>query len=215
MLRRFRQPTIQTEMEEEAPVSHICVPASLKQDEELRRPRKNRSRRSQVDRVPSWPGAPKTPTRKASAPCLRTKPKENHRDSKSSTPTRNVHRKAESSTLLTPPPSPLRAPSATSSPKKAGLNTLPPPKSPLRLTLRRKATKPPQKTKSQMITEEVEEIYDENGTLQRTTVTRIRNSDGSSSTEKHRECFNPTSPHYRPKPKVNPKGILHTTLAKP
>jgi hypothetical protein len=161
---------------------------------------------SQVDRVRSQPRGAKIPNRKRSTSSHQTKSLENDKGTKRSAPTRNVHPAAESPTLVTPPPSPRRPPCASSSPKRAGQNTLPPPKSPLRLTLRRKASKPVKTTKSQMIIEKVEEKYDEDGSLHRTTVTRIRNSDGSWRTEKHKEYLIPTSPRYRPKPEKNAKA---------
>jgi hypothetical protein len=218
MLLRFHQLAMHMEKKEEeeeeekhaeAPISQlspICVSGSPKKFKERKRPPKSGPRRSQVDRVPSWPGAPMTPTSKLSTASRRTRLSENHNGSKTSTPKGNMHPTAESSTLVSPPPSPRRCPfAATSSPKKAGQITLPPPKSPLRLAIRRKASKPPKKTKPQVIMEKVEEKYDKNGSLQRTTITRIRHSDGSSSTEKNKECLNPTSPRYRQKPKVNQK----------
>jgi hypothetical protein len=218
MLRQLHRLAAPTKVEEEAQclsVSSACVSASPKQDKLRRHPRQSGPRRSQVDHVPSRPGTPKTPTRKLSTSPHRTKPFENQMRAKRSMPTRKIHGVTESSTIVTPPPSPRCCPSTTSSPKKAGQTYLPPPKSPLRLTLRRKASKPPKKSKSQIIREQVEEKYDDNGTLQRTTVTRIRNSDGSSSTEKHKECLSPTSPRFRPKPKVNQIKFLSKSNDKP
>lgn len=77
---------------------------------------------------------------------------------------------------------------------------LPPPKSPLRLTLQRKSKKA-NKVKKEVVTKEVDNEYDENGYLQRTTVIKIKRTDGTTSTRRRKELISPMSPKYR-KPAV-------------
>mmetsp|Transcript_15888 Transcript_15888/g.29502 ORF Transcript_15888/g.29502 Transcript_15888/m.29502 type:complete len:259 (+) Transcript_15888:169-945(+) len=102
------------------------------------------------------------------------------------------------------PSSPMLSPKPSCDAKSTAstVASLPPPKSPFRLALRRKAAKaPPKKSKSLPKTfEDVKEEYDEDGILERTTITRHRNSDGTYSTEKHKEKIKPSSPRYRPRP---------------
>jgi hypothetical protein len=211
MFRRFRFFKQKSEAEESGsplPVSLIDISTFTRPQQDKKRIRSGKTgpRRSQVDRAPSWPGARKTPTRKLSTNSNRTKTLDNGR---SVTPApasqRHVYTSGETRSMVTPTSSPRPRHSLDANPtssRKATQN-LPPPKSPpFRVTLRRKGSKPPQKTKSQIIREEVEEKYDENGTLHRTTITKTRNSDGTSSTLKRKQSLNPTSPEYRPKPKA-------------
>jgi hypothetical protein len=74
-------------------------------------------------------------------------------------------------------------------------DSLPCPKSYLRVTFRRKATKGPKKRKSRT-EEEVIENYNDDGVLERTTITRTKKPDGSTSLGKHRERIIPTNPRY-------------------
>lgn len=100
---------------------------------------------------------------------------------------RDKHVSGAASQFLSPPLSPRGA--------KTTVDSLPCPKSPLRINFRRKATKGPTKKKSR-VKEEITEEYDENGILERTTITRIRNPDGTTTTEKHKERISPANPRY-------------------
>lgn len=211
MFRRFlpfKRRSVPEENEVQSPpVSSIdvCLTPS-KQEKKRIRPRKASPIQREADRVPSSPGARKTPARKLSTTSHLSKKSENHRVHKSppSTPKERTNTQLETQTMVTPSPPPLYSPGGTNRKQKAAPQHLPPPKSPpFRMTLRRKASKqPPKKTKSQIIREEVEETYDGNGTLQRTTITKTRNADGTSSMERHKEHLSPASPRYRPKPKL-------------
>jgi hypothetical protein len=106
----------------------------------------------------------------------------------------------------------------------ASVRSLPPPKSPaFRLTLRRKATKKSpsvsknrsmkqnDNNKAVVIEEDInEEYYDKkNGVLKRTTATRMKNPDGSCSTQRHKERVSLYSKMYLPKKKKNNSSSIH------
>jgi len=90
-------------------------------------------------------------------------------------------------------------PSITSSTTSSSRSSLPPPpKAPLRLTLRRKCKNPGKnKNKEDTVTKEVNDRYDENGFLQRTTVIRTKRPNGTTSTRRRIESISPYSPKYR------------------
>ena len=76
-------------------------------------------------------------------------------------------------------------------------NLPPPPKFQLLRPFFRKDTKHPNKRKKKtLIFEEVNDQYDRNGVLQRTTVIMTKRPDGTTLTQKHKEFISPTNPKY-------------------
>ena len=169
--------------------------------EKIRRPKKKVPKRTQVDRAPSFTEEPKLPTRTLSAIPHRAKRYDNQ-NTMSSIPPRINTGAAKSSIALT------RSTGTASSPQRSSLKrtkSLPPPKSPIRFTLQRKASKPPPKRTKSLVVKEIEETYNEDGTLQRTTIRRTRKPDGSCSTEKHKKHLCPSNPDYRPQMTIDIK----------
>ncbi|KAG7347059.1 hypothetical protein IV203_006128 [Nitzschia inconspicua] len=138
------------------PASSIDVAAIPKQDKKMIRSRESGPRRTQIEGVPNCSGARKTPTRKLPTKSHQKKKSENRIAAVGLSIPNVQTTDKDRHIMVTPTSSPHHSPGAKAS-RKITEQHLPPPVSPpFRITLRRKASKPPSKTKSQIIREEVD-----------------------------------------------------------